>query len=55
MRSLMYVVLVCVYLTDDTAGFLPVCHSVLKIIPGKVHEHHKPAGILNFEIGQVLR
>ena len=39
----------------NTARFLHVHHSVIKIVPGEVHECHEPAILWNFELGQVLR
>ena len=29
----------------NTARFLPVSHSALKIVPGEVHGRHEPAGL----------
>ena len=43
------------FLMGNTARFLPVCHRVLKIEQGEVHEHHEPASLGNLEIRQVLR
>ena len=39
----------------NTTRFLPVCHSVLKIVPGDAYERHKPAGLRMFEIERVLK
>ena len=37
------------------ARFLPVHRGILKLVPGEANECHRPAGLLNFEIGAVLR
>ena len=36
---------VCAFLMGNTAKFLPMRHSALKIVPGEMHEHLEHASL----------